>query len=282
MPVYFNIENSLYDIFRKELSDFGYNCNEKISYYYFLISKRLLKKKKRNIRIAKDFICPPENEKGLEIFKQKIRDGENLNPYLPKEIDKLDYQDGMLYAWNIYHFHLGERMEPNGRFIQRTGNILYAFIDETSSNIYFLNVLPHGHWGDFNLIETISANWKHLLCKTKLNPNEKLEQLNISDKDRIFFRKKGINVLEQIDDAIVFPTNGVVSTGDSFEVMQYVTKLNRDIHNIKKKITSEIGNCSKDYIFECEKKGREIFIKDKYGKYEIEWIRLDFSKEDYY
>lgn len=64
--------------------------------------------------------------------------------------------------------------------------------------------------------------------------------------------------------------------------MQYVTKLNRDIHNIEKKITSEIGNCSKDYIFECEKKGRDIFIKDKYGKYEIEWIRLDFSKEDYY
>lgn len=70
----------------------------------------------------------------------------------------IEAPDGLLNHWDIVHFHLGESLKKGGH-VKRTGSLLFA--RATLSDIYFLDVLPHGkdNFADRELVNIAIRNW---------------------------------------------------------------------------------------------------------------------------
>ena len=108
-----HFEDDMKRVLRKDILDVGYPaCDidpDNVIYQYFVLKKRLIKKCPRQIKYADTFVRPtdPVLEQGLSLFEEKIRRGDDVNPHLNKAMANINYQDKMLFDWDIYHFHLG-------------------------------------------------------------------------------------------------------------------------------------------------------------------------------
>ena len=143
---------------------------------YFTVTKYLIPQRPRNVLKSGEFICPPEFDEGLSGIETKIRNGDDLNPYLSKSfVNILD--NGVQYHlsqnvrntrnsrldllyihWGIHHLHLGRNLESDG-FIERTGPLLFCRFD--AENAYFINVFPHSSasWVDQDMIRILHDTW---------------------------------------------------------------------------------------------------------------------------
>lgn len=138
-----HLKQDWFDILKGRLKMWGHNIDEtgvEVSHIYFNFIKRRILPKSREIKISKEFKCPKEYKEGLDILKSKIKKGEDLIPYLSKNILKVNYNDSLLNDWGIYHLHLGKKKKDN--FIERTGPLLFAKFDD--ENAYFINIYSHG------------------------------------------------------------------------------------------------------------------------------------------
>jgi len=217
-----NLLGDWINIKRQELTAKGHNttglADDKVGVLYFSYLKRSLTQKPRNIKKSTVFTCPTELENGLDILEGKIIAGEDLTPYLSKGINRLTYQDKMLFDWGIHHLHLGEVVGSSG-FIARTGPVLYARFDD--DNAYFIQVLHHGHWSNKQLIETLHDNWPETLSAFRLPENRTLST-NFNDSEIGELRDINVNTLLQLNDGTVYLGlgGGVAASGDSIDSVE--------------------------------------------------------------
>lgn len=211
------IEEGLVRIFKEELVDAGFEIstivtNEQVMIAYFTKARVFLPAHVWDVKISSDFTCPKENKEGLENLKRKMLNGDNINPHLSRINKHVDRQDMMLYEWGIYHFHLGPTIEEDG-YIQRTGNVLYAYID--GNKIYYIGVYPHGKWSDKDLIEKIHTNFPEAIAVYKLQ-NAALE-VDINSQERKQLRDAHINMGVRMADGTTYlgPGMGFTSAGTS-------------------------------------------------------------------
>ena len=165
---------------------------------FFTINLRKVSIKKRNIKKAASFSCPSNLQNGLDLLEKKIIDGESLHSHQSRKLKDLEIKDGLLFDWNIHHFHLGTEME-NDNFIKRTGPLLYAYVDE--DNVYFLDVLNHGNWTKSELVKIIHDNWPEAIEHMKINRNDEEITLshNPTDVERKHLRDFNSNTFVEID-----------------------------------------------------------------------------------
>jgi hypothetical protein len=200
---------------------------------------------KREIRRSKTFSCPVNVSDGLILLENKILNGNNLDPHqsrcLAEPKDK-KFNDLLLFDWDIYHLHLGLRVETDG-FIERTDDLLFAVIKDDV--IYELTVQPHGIWTDLDLLECINQNWPQLLFFAKINGT--LSHSSTSDDLKIL-RKKCINSLLTLSDGTSYfpPGFGYQSDGTSSKV---ILRANRFIRTVNK-ILDDIDS-SKDQLLDA-------------------------------
>ena len=145
----------------EELREHGYPLTgtedpRDLKIQYFNFKKRLVPAVMRRVQKAAGFTCPAGLEPGLNAVVEKIKQGDDLKPYLSTKLKDLDYPDAMLNDWGIYHLHLGTTLESNG-FMSRTGPVLYVRFDMTDA--YLINVIDHGAWTDQELVRTLWRSW---------------------------------------------------------------------------------------------------------------------------
>jgi|GEM_PF-5892401 hypothetical protein len=160
-------------ILRKLIEESGYRYNKKNSlktsrdviHMFFTMEKRIPAKRPRIVHRAKDFVCPDKYQKGLDQLIEKFERGDDLYPYLTKTIRALDFSDGLLFDWDMYHFHLGETIEKG--FITRTKHILYAIVKD--DDVYLIIIAPHGKdiedhiaWSNIDLVQIAHDNWPNI------------------------------------------------------------------------------------------------------------------------
>lgn len=75
-----------------------------------------------------------------------------------------DSEDSLLLDWGLHHIHLFLTNKRN----QQNDNIL-LFIMKQSDTIYFIDILTHQDFFNFNLLEIIHRNWKTALEPYKVN-----------------------------------------------------------------------------------------------------------------
>ncbi len=249
MKVTSKILDDIVSIYRKELSEFGYDTsmitdNKELLIIYYTISNRLISRCKRCVHFAKEFKCPKELQKGLNLLIDKFEKGENVNPHLSKLSNRTERlnSDKLLYDWNIYHFHLGEIVEEDG-FINRTKELLFCMLFPT--DVYFIGIMNHGDWSNIDLPQIVHDNWPELLkgFKTyKTNVHFTPSQINE-------LRKYNINGAITLKDGngYIPMGGGLTTSGHSLTAVREASNDNNSIMQLERSI---INNPS-DYSNNC-------------------------------
>ncbi len=163
----------------------------------------------RAITISREFQCPADRVAGLDLVKDKIIHGNNLTPHLSTRLTNLEFDDGLLNDWGIYHLHLGTvPYAKNPAFIDRTDDVLMARFDEKMA--YLIDIAHHGDWARLRLLEIVHRNWPESLAPYRMNV-QRLEG-TISDADRAALRRGGVMALTEVDDAVYMPPGGGITT----------------------------------------------------------------------
>lgn len=180
--------------------------------------------KPRTVHVAPGLQCPPALEVGFNALKEKIQRGDDLTPHLSTRITDLDFYDGLLDDWGIYHLHLGTNPHPrNPAFVERTAEVLMARFDE--QNAYLIEIVPHGQWTRKRLLQIIHRNWPETIARYRIPGIVKLER-DITEEEHARLRKGGVFVLVEIDgDAYVPPGGGLTTSGVGVKVVDCCARM---------------------------------------------------------
>lgn len=99
---------------------------------YLNFARRVPATAPRSVYRSREFQCPADLMPALATLEGLISSGENITPYLSKLVLKPNW-DAMLDDFGISHFHLGSTLESDGKFIKRTGPLLFANLQPAMS-----------------------------------------------------------------------------------------------------------------------------------------------------
>jgi hypothetical protein len=230
---------------KERLIEAGYsptNKQDDVGLQYFNLVRRLIKPMPRKIHISREFECPVEHQPGLELVKQKIEVGENLQPYLSTRLVDLDYDDDLLNDWGIHHLHLGTNFRKDG-FVKRTGPVLFARFENDAA--YLINVMKHGNWSNQDMIRIIHENWPESIKKFRMMGVSGMGQ-TLTDKDIKKLRQAHVITFIEPELGVVYgpPGLGLTTSGTGLEVVRtsffYARKI-KGFENIVKNGIDEIA-----------------------------------------
>jgi hypothetical protein len=258
-------------LLKKIMTDhWGYDISsvqeEEIPFLYFNSEFRRISKKKRIVKISNEFQCPSHLSDGWDLLKSKFENGEDVESHQSKLLDELNSKDSMLNDWNIYHFHLGTRME--GNYINRTRPLLFAMID--NDNVYAVNIFDHGQWANSDIVDIIHNNWPEVIKEYKIK-----NFINVSgspeEAERINLRKKNINTFFTVSDDTVYSMigGGVVSSGYNIQAIIKTDRQKAFLKNLEKYLEFHLPNLKKSlikhgYRGEDKIKAELIILEDEY------------------
>lgn len=216
------------------------NTKEEDVLNYLRVARRRIEPHPRKLHVAPELVCPPELQPGFDAVKAAASAGQPLRPYQSKRVAQASYEDGLLNAWDIHHFHLGASIEANG-WASRTGPLLYARI--TNTEFFCIKILDHGAWTQQDLIATIHRNWPASLDRFRMKNVIRLER-NLTDEQIKVLRNKNINASVQIEDGVVYmsPGMGSMMDGTSMWVAMGRMQLVSICKELERYITEQMKN----------------------------------------
>jgi len=206
-------------ILRRTLKEHGFENYEKFEentfdIRYFDAMMRLVESRPRKVHEASTFKLPSsaaKHEKGLDALKEKIRRGDLLTPHLSKGVFDLTKRDGMLLDWRVHHLHLGERIDPKTKRIERTGPVLFARFEQDDA--YLNGIEHHGAWAKPEVLETIIDHWPHLVTEAVgMKGPAPSDDPNITEKDRKEARAGGLMTFYTSKNGKIYVGGGGYST----------------------------------------------------------------------
>ncbi|MBD3350055.1 MAG: hypothetical protein GF364_01035 [Candidatus Lokiarchaeota archaeon] len=211
------------------------NSPNELCLKYLNLTTRLVDPKPREVLKSDLFYCPKRFRTVLENLENKIKNGEDLTPYLSSRVGWVDdeggrkdrHRDRLLIAWGIHHIHLGEKKGSNG-FIERTGPLL--FVRFTEEKAYFLIIRRHGRrtkkngqkskryhypWNRQFFIDILHNNWSDSIRDNEVG----LEYEAPSDEEIKQWMRGYINVPPKTKNGTAYfgPGSGFTLSGDSID-----------------------------------------------------------------
>lgn len=222
-------------ILRDDLRSRGFDSStisddRKLIIAYFTLFSRMVESKKRTVHMPPTLNIDESVREGFELLKGKFQNGGNVNPHLSRLVTKLSKQDKMFFDWGINHFHLGTTMDSDG-FISRTGPVAYTVV--TPSDIYVVDVAPHGNWSDKQLLETIDRYWPELIQAYRVDGTFEVK----FNKDEIkALRNANVNTVITLDNSHSYMSvgGGYATDGSWMPAVRSLldlTKLFHQLHN---------------------------------------------------
>lgn len=271
MAVEMNFIEDFAIIAADKLVEFGFEPGssadpEKVLHQYLSYLHRLIPAIPRTIHKPEGFHCPEKYAQGLRILEEKIRMGENLQPYQSRKITSIDYKDMMLNDWGIHHLHLGVDMEISRPFIKGTKDVLFALFNK--GNAYFLTIAGHSSWSEIEMIKIIHDNFPHVIESWRLK--DVIGLSSVPDNETIRkYRGAQINSPIEIYPGVVYigPGGGYAADGTNIKV---VMKLN-DFFHFSSRIEKNISK-DEDAI---RAKMTKILMKDLPGTLKLKIFLID-------
>ena len=203
MEVQFQIVGDYAQILRERLRVRGYEeCSidsikddYSLVLAYFSAMRRMVPMVQRTVYKPEGFVCPQKYKDVVAEIERKIERGENLNPYLSRQLPNLNANDALLNDWGIQHLHLGSRViTKEGKtkgMMEGTPEILYVYIDEQAS--YFIVIGDHNSFGDKDLLQVLQDNWPEVLEKYREPRIKSVIPGDLTSKQRDQLRRAGYN-----------------------------------------------------------------------------------------
>jgi hypothetical protein len=203
------------------------------------IKRKLIEQRPRLVHLPNKFNVPIKDINGMQILINKMSRGVDINPYQSTHLHRINFHDGLLNDFGLYHFHLGEgnyKTGKNKRYIKRTGHILIAKVDE--NDIYVVGVFKHGKeeadliFTDSQLLELLYDNWPHVLEKYML---KNVTGHSLSPLERYNLRSNGANACISLKDGTVImsPGGGMMANQLSSDVYMEYIHLQRNLDELK-------------------------------------------------
>lgn len=211
----FKVEDA-YDWNRKR----RYIPNRLLEIYINLQRKQLYPCCKREVHISKELNTRINNKefsegvcKAINCIKHELQNGINVSPRLSKGARKIGKKsdDTLLYEFGIYHFHLSNIKEANGKSYKRTDELLFVYVPIfDNKDAYFLNVVDshadNSVFEDIGLLQLIENNWPDLLDPYAVRNIKNSSVLSISKN-------------EQYEEALQKRVNSSITLKDKKEIM---------------------------------------------------------------
>jgi hypothetical protein len=198
---------------------------------YFNAKRRIPPIKSRAIHESKELYIPRENMVDYSLLKKLICDGEDIKPYLSRDIvnrNRADRNDKLLDAWGFQHLHF----RPEG-----TTNVLFVKI--TDSDIYIVQATPHGKghpeaWVNRSLLEIMHNNWPEMAGGTTVG----IQGEHLTATQMIALRKQNGNFAVTVSDGTVYvaPGGGTMASGYCFFDLCDVDRAFADLDNRQRQV----------------------------------------------
>ena len=245
----YNIERDYANLVKENLLQYGYGPLPddlmELLIIYYNYHQRIIERIPRTINKSNSFICSEVHREVVERIENLIQIGGDITPYLSTNIKNPNYQDTMLYDWDIHHLHLGKTIRSDG-FIERTGDLLFARFFKSTA--YFIIIGKHGDWTEKKLLEIIHENWPESIAHFKQENVVKLEnEYNSNDIRKL--RKANINITHQIGDSFYIPIGwGYTASGHSSMSIFNSLRTFKKLRIIKNKLIQDSDKIIQLYI----------------------------------
>ncbi len=203
-------------------------------------------------------------------IEKRFETAGDLTEFLSKLASKVDKPDPMLNDFGIHHFHLGEKLSPNANRVERSDQLLLAWV--AVDDVYCIDILPHPQrhdphdygWSRQKYLEIIDNNWPHLLDPYELRG---VSGDSISDSERKELRRKNVNVVTRIRGrAIAPPGGGMTASGANLRHVWLADRFLRIIDHVQQVIDTHWDECRRDL------QNAGLHIEDKA---EFRLVRID-------
>lgn len=149
-----------------------------------------------------------EQRDALNRIEAAIRAGDDLNPYLSRQLanDKaFTKNDGMLNELGMQHMHLGVGLNAQG-MINGTKELLFALVADDA--VRFVDIFDHDSFADERPFQIAQANWPQLFARWQI-PSPRSPGETLTHEQRRTLRSKGANaVLTAADGSTYLPPGG--------------------------------------------------------------------------
>ncbi len=224
---------------------------------FFNLNRRFIQQKVRRIEKSKEFICPAQFQKNLNKLEERIKNGEDLTPFLSRFIFKLDFRDALLNDWGVHHLHLGELKDPK-KLSEGHNEVLYAYFTDTTA--YFIQIMTHKDWYQPETINTLHNNWPDLIKSYKLDSSIKGE----SDEVKIRkWRQGGVSTAISTPDGTTYMGTGgsIVLSLHNIQDKNLCNVLINRLESFEKIMKEDIEDISKFIKNERKQEFTELIFK---------------------
>lgn len=261
MPVNVNLLDEFVEQVRSKLGlDNTLDQLEVITSYAWFELRRLPKKKWK-VHLSKEITQNQffiDNREYIESLCKKAESGGDLTPHASTLITSIEGKDDMLADWGIYHLHPGhgQKTPRSSGFVNRAGELIFVY--PHGNDLYFLDILDHGAWTNFSLIQIIHENWPSIIENYKLK-----DVLGISheptESELYELRKNQINsAFRIIDSFYIGPGGGLASDGSSAKAVQMAMNVKRLLENYSLQLKKEESILRKELETKTGQKLKEI------------------------
>ena len=230
--------------FRRELATMGYdvvgNEGDDFLCLYHKITRRRIVPKPRKVKVSSQFTCPKEYRIGLANLKRAITEGNDLHPFMSRQIEKVSSHDRLFDYWWIHHFHLGDVIGEYG-FVTRTKHILMALVDE--EYVYFIGVEVHGAgkdpWHKKKLLTVVHDNWPQLIVHARLPEGADVHHEHC-DQEIKQLRSACLSTLHRIRDTVYMdPGIGVLGEGTHIDDRRFADRVLLAVESIEEAVVRD-------------------------------------------
>lgn len=192
----------------------------------------------RKVVRAKELVCPPERQAGLEALAKRFEAGEDVNPWLSTTRKIGHFNDKLLNDWGIQHFHLG--LTPEERF----DDCLFATV--ISDGVFFLHVLPHDRYTERDLVRRMHSNWPKLLEDRRVVG---IDGPDLTDEEVQTIRNKNGNVALKMPDGVTYfpPGGGLVSSGLAIGVRRNADFAMEAVEDYQKHVETNLRSIAEQF-----------------------------------
>jgi hypothetical protein len=183
----------------------------KILVQYYNIGNKLIPIRPRNVHktdCVKLLKIEGDLLRILNEIESKFTKGEDVNPYLSRNILDADFLDYLLDDWGIHHLHLSNKKDSKGNFFMERSDYL-LFVKVYDNDVYFIDVQKHKTKSIFakqELLQIFERNWPEMMEPYQLK--DVMSVHKPSDKEIEQLRKGGAYVLYEVNGKVFTPIGG--------------------------------------------------------------------------
>tara|TARA_R110001583_G_scaffold190362_1_gene354543 strand:+ start:3025 stop:3939 length:915 start_codon:yes stop_codon:yes gene_type:complete len=237
---------------------------------FLSIRKKTIKSLKREVKfnpeLIKELILSPDKEKtkAIKHISNVAAQGGNLNIFQSPKIKQTNFFDHFSNEWNIFHFHLSNKINPKTGFVKQGNTILFTYINDDT--IIFLGTDKHriGVFAEKKWLNIVYDHFEYILKPYESKGTQDVYPDIEGQALQTMWDKGYSPFMRKIRDKVyIGPGLGRTTSGHSLVVVQEANKIMRWLNTIIKQIEESRIEVSQYLKIDNENLALRIIIGEK-------------------